>query len=152
MAEAKIELTIGSVSFSGSGESDWLAQQLDKVLEAAPRLGSVQSASTEGATGGGSSTLSSPPTSETLASYIKSKGGESSQVVRFLATADWLKRRGATALTTAAVTKALSDNQQKRLGNPADCLNKNVAKGYCEKSGDGFYVTPEGLKSLGHTA
>jgi hypothetical protein len=44
---------------------------------------------------------------------------------------------------------ALAKNHQKRLANAADCLNKNVAKGYCEKTADGFFITPDGLKHLG---
>jgi uncharacterized protein with von Willebrand factor type A (vWA) domain len=53
-------------------------------------------------------------------------------------------------LDTTAVAKALTDHQQKRLGNPADCLNQNVAKGFCEKKKDGsFFITPEGWKALG---
>jgi hypothetical protein len=89
--------------------------------------------------------------STSLSTYIKEKGGESSQVDRFLITADWLRRRGNTKLVTSAVTKALTDNHQKRLSNPADALNKNVGKGFCEKTKDGFYITPEGLKKLGHS-
>ena len=85
-----------------------------------------------------------------LSAYIKEKGGESNQVDRFLITADWLRRRGVTNLATAAVSKSLTDNHQKRLANPADCLNKNVSKGLCEKTETGFYITPEGLKKLGH--
>lgn len=48
------------------------------------------------------------------------------------------------------VSKALKDNHQKRLGNAADNLNQNIAKGFCEKTDGGFYITPDGLKSLGH--
>jgi hypothetical protein len=86
----------------------------------------------------------------TLASHLKAKGAESNQVKRFLATADWLRMRGNEKLSTSLVSKALTDNQQKRLGNPSDSLNKNVAKGHCEKNGDDFYITPEGLKALGY--
>ena len=68
---------------------------------------------------------------------------------RFLTTADWLRQRGETDLTTKKVSKALSDNRQKKLTNPSGCLNQNVAKGHCEKSDGGFYITPEGLKDLG---
>jgi hypothetical protein len=50
------------------------------------------------------------------------------------------------------ITKALSDNQQGKLGNPGDCLNKNVKKGFCEKEGKEFYVTEEGFTSLGRAA
>ncbi len=67
-----------------------------------------------------------------------------------MATADWLRLKGNQKLTTAMVGKALSDNQQKRLANSAESLNRNVAKGFCEKSVDGFFVTPEGLKELGY--
>jgi hypothetical protein len=61
-----------------------------------------------------------------------------------------LRRRGAQKLTSALISKALTDNHQKRLANTADCLNKNVSKGFCEKANGGFYITPEGLKKLGH--
>lgn len=67
-----------------------------------------------------------------LAAYIKSKKGEQSQMTRFLATAFWLSNRSNDPLTATAVAKALSGNHQKKLANPADCLNKNVSKGFCE--------------------
>jgi hypothetical protein len=99
---------------------------------------------------------SAPPKNVTvsLASYIKAKKGESNQNVRFLATAHWLSSRGTTPLTASAVGKALLDNHQKKIGNPADALNQNVGKGLAEKKGDGtFYITPEGLEALeGKTA
>jgi hypothetical protein len=150
MTQGKIDVTVGNVSFAGEGEPDWLAEQLDKVLKAAPEIARVQPTR-----GGGSPADAdgyAPPGDfkTTLASYIKEKGAEASQVDRFLVTADWLRRRGVEKLTTAAVSKALKDNHQKRLSNPADCLNKNVGKGYCEKSDGGFFLTPDGLKKLGH--
>ncbi len=86
-----------------------------------------------------------------LAAHIRSKGKETNQVHRFLVTADWLRRRGSGVLSTASVSKALSDNHQSKLTNPAECLNKNVSKGFCEKNKDGFFITPEGLKELGTT-
>ena len=152
MTEAKIELDLGTLSFSGEGEQEWLAQQLDKIIEAAPGLTRMEPSHSdriEIPPQFGSSTNNSDFI-EPLATYIKAKDGDSSQVQRFLATADWLRRRGETKLTTAVVTKALRENHQKRLSNPADCLNKNVAKGYCEKQGNGFFITPDGLKALGH--
>lgn len=88
-----------------------------------------------------------------LASHIKAKKAEKNQVLRFLATAQWLTSREDAPLTSAAVARALSDHNQKRLANPADCLNKNVAKGFCEKRKDGsFFITPEGLEALDGTA
>lgn len=90
----------------------------------------------------------SPKPTGSLASYLKAKGGSNKQIVRFLATAAWLSGRGNKDLTAALVAKALQENQQSRLANPADCLNKNVAKGYCEKTKDGFFITPEGWSAL----
>ena len=149
MTQSKIDVTVGNLSFAGEGEQDWLAEQLDKVLKAAPGIARVQPGIKGGATGGSAG----EPSGEfktTLASYIKEKGAETSQVDRFLVTADWLRRRGVEKLTTAAVSKALTDNHQKRLANSADCLNKNVSKGHFEKADGGFYITLDGLKKLGH--
>ena len=104
--------------------------------------------------GGGASTqtgASSQPLAKngSLAAYIKAKKGEKNQITRFLATASWLSSRGDDPLTATAVSKALSDHHQKKLANSADCLNKNVSKGHCEKRKDGsFFITPEGLEAL----
>lgn len=84
-----------------------------------------------------------------LAAFLKAKKAGGNQLQRFLATAQWLHLRGQKMLKTADVSKALKDNQQSKLGNPADCLNKNVAKGHCEKSGSEFFVTDEGRSALG---
>jgi hypothetical protein len=66
-----------------------------------------------------------------------------------LATAAWLYLKGKERLTTSDVVKALKDNHQSRLGNPADCLNQNVGKGLCEKDGAEFFITAEGFTALG---
>lgn len=87
---------------------------------------------------------------KSLATYLSEKQANSNQTSRFLATADWLRLRGVTPLTTKAVTEALRNNNQSRLGNAADILNKNAAKGLVEKDGKNFFITPEGLDSLGH--
>jgi len=150
MTQGKIEVKVGAVAFSGEGEQDWLAEQLEKTLKAASEIAESQPANTQGNQSSGGTAGSQGDFKGTLASYIKEKKAEDSQVERFLATADWLRRRGTQKLTTAAVSKALKDNQQKKLANAADCLNKNVSKGYCEKADGGFYITPEGLKQLGY--
>ena len=153
MTTAKIDFSFGSLSFSGEGEEKWLAGQLDKILQAAPKLSELHAPSDTPDPTGAVAPAAKKPTgkfTESLASYIKSKGGESNQSKRFLATADWLRQKGAESLTAAAISKALTDNHQKKLGNPADCLNKNCARGFCEKTGKSFYITPEGLKELGH--
>lgn len=148
MAESKIEVTVGAVRFSGEGDQAWLADQLDKVLKAAPEI--ATSAASVGSPAGPVGAIAGGQLTTTLAAHIKKHGGEVNQVDRFLITADWLRLRGAANLTTAAVAKALKANQQKRLANPSDCLNKNVTKGNCEKANGGFFITPDGLKKLGY--
>jgi hypothetical protein len=150
MSNAKIDFAFGHLSFSGEGEEDWLAKQLDKILSAAPTLSELHAPSVtpeaqtpaEGTGGAGKA--------EPLSSHIKAKGGETNQNKRFFATADWLRIRGTTPLTTKAVIKALADNHQKKLTNAANCLNQNVRKGFCEKGDGGFFITPNGLRELGH--
>jgi hypothetical protein len=84
-----------------------------------------------------------------LASHIKAKKGDKNQNNRFLATAQWLSGRSEDPLTAKSIAASLSDHNQKRLANPADALNQNVRKGYCEKRKDGsFFITPEGLEAL----
>ena len=110
------------------------------------------------APGGGDGETSAAPAGEaskgptqnvSLASYIKAKKAESNQNARFLATAHWLSSRNTAPLTASAVGKALLDNHQRKVNNPADALNQNVRKGLAEKKADGtFYITPEGLEAL----
>lgn len=150
MNQSKIEVNVGAVSFCGEGEQEWLAAQLDKVLKAAPEISRAQpvdpvhASKVESGAGSHDGQFAT-----TLATYIREKGGEGNQVDRFLITSDWLRRRGEKKLTTAAVSKALKGNHQKKLINAADCLNKNVSKGFCEKADGGFYITPDGLAKLG---
>jgi hypothetical protein len=155
MPNAKIDFSFGSLTFSGEGEENWLAQQLDKILSAAPTLSELHAPTENGEPQQSSEGRASAPVSRTevgpLAHYIESKGGQRHQTKRFLATADWLRLRGNAPLTTKAVSKALQDNRQSKLTNASDCLNQNVSKGLCEKtSGGEFYITPEGLRELGH--
>lgn len=143
--KAKLDVQVGNIRFNGEGEQAWLAEQFQKAMEAAATAGPLQAGSagsvqTPSMDDGGAFTMS-------LAAYIRAKGAEGNQTKRFLVTADWLRRRGQ-HLTTSSVAKALVENQQRRLANPADCLNKNVSKGFCEKTKDGFFITPEGLDSL----
>ena len=143
----KIELTIDNLSFAGEGDQDWLDQQINKLLDVVSRK------RPDNPVGGDLPKLEEKQNgtapSESLASYLKTKSADTVQVQRFLATAGWLHHRGVVPLTTGGVTKALRDNQQKRLGNPSDCLNKNVGRGFCEKTDDGFHILPEGWGQLG---
>lgn len=150
MTQGKIQFQLGGLSFSGEGSETWLAKQLEFVLSKVPEVSNFIEPVEADREAEGRSASKKPVQVGSLASHIKAKGAESNQTQRFLAAADWLRLKGEKALETSMVSKALQDNQQKRLSNPADALNKNVAKGFCEKTGKGFFITPEGLKALGH--
>lgn len=149
MAIAKIEIKLGAIDFKGEGEEQWIEGQLDKILQHAPALLKLGIASqdhtSKGSGSGGGVNIDSETT---LAKFLSEKSAGGNQVKRFLATAVWLHSRGNKKATTGDVTKALRDNHQPRLGNPAECLNKNVSKGHCEKDGRQFFVTPDGFKEL----
>jgi hypothetical protein len=150
MAVSSVSFTYGNVSFAAEAENqEWLTTQIDKFLELvralpASDVGKLNGKKMSPLFGDGEG-FTTP-----LAAYLREREVGDNQVRRFLATADWLRQRGNEKLSTTAVAKALSDNQQSRLGNPSESLNKNVAKGFCEKTVDGFFITPDGLKSLGY--
>jgi hypothetical protein len=150
MAVSSVSFSYGNVSFAAESENqEWLTTQVDKFFELARALpeAEVQRLNNKKISqpvNGGGAFISA------LAAHLREQEAGDNQVRRFLATADWLRRRGSEKLSTAAVAKALSDNQQSRLSNPSESLNKNVAKGFCEKTDDGFFITPDGLKSLGY--
>lgn len=146
MADGCIDFKIGSISFYSEGETKWVAAQLDKVLDKIPELLIVAPEVTDDVN------PNPPPPGEvgTLASFLKQSAATTPQVKRFLATAEWLTRKGTKRLKSGDVAKALQDNQQKKVGNPTDCMNQNVSKGYCEKAGGReFFVTDDGRASLG---
>jgi hypothetical protein len=150
MSEAKIEIKIGEIQFSGQGEEDWIANQLDKILAQADKLIQLVPASKAGEEDpvhkpmGEDSTIAKM----TLPSLLNDKGASRNQVKKFLATAVWLEAKGKNRLETSDITRALKDSNQSKLTNPADCLNQNVGKGFCEKDGKQFFVTEDGKKSL----
>ena len=149
---AKVQFKLGTIEFSGEGEEGWLATQLDKLLSNAPDLlklapaASDQDAVTAGTRQQGEYDEISQNVS--LGAFLKTKNAGSSQVNRFLATAIWLTGRGNKTPSTSDVTKALAENHQPKLKNAADSLNQNVGKGFCEKKGKQFFVTPQGLESM----
>lgn len=154
MSEAKIEIRIGEVSFSGEGSADWLAAQLDKMLERASdlaKLGAVANTSTGGAPTHQPADFSNATeiASRPLATFLKEKNAQKNQPDKFLAAAIWLESKGQTRLKTADVSSALKSANQTKLANPSDCLNKNVSKGYCEKDGKEFFVTQQGKDAMG---
>lgn len=160
MSESKIEIKIGEIQFSGEGDKEWLSEQLDKILNKAADLIELASAPAplppaappenpgaahQPADFSGASDIAS----QTLATFLKSKNATTVQVDKFLATAVWCEAKGKNRLKTSDITDALKNASQSRLSNPADSLNKNVSKGYCEKDGKEFYVTQEGKDKVG---
>jgi hypothetical protein len=153
MADAKVQIKLGAIEFSGEGEENWVATQLDKILAQAADL--LKIAPDVHAQGGGGTDYKGSHDEEPalgtdvpLGTFLKNKAVGNSQVNRFLATAIWLVGRGNKTPSTSDVNKALKDSQQPKLSNAADCLNKNVTKGLCEKQGKQFYVTPDGFASM----
>jgi hypothetical protein len=148
MPESKVELGFGSVFFRGEGSEAWLSAEIEKAMLRFPELAKISPAIPT--THGGPEVGLVQRAGGTLAAFLKMKNATSNQNRKFLSTAMWLHDRDKKdRLTTADVTKALSDNQQSRLGNASDCLNQNVGKGFCEKDGKGFYVTEEGRAEIG---
>src|SRR5260370_6779257 len=161
MADAKIEIKVGAVSFSGEGDGKWLSEQLDKVLDRIPELAnfSPEEPAAEGrsdGTGFVASAQRSAKIKVPLASFLKGKKNTSNQVRKFLATAAWLHDHDSKEyLSTQDVTKAISENKQgPALTNPSDCLAGNISKGYCAKGPNKkvFYVTEEGRAYLNQLA
>lgn len=159
MADARIDIKVGAVSFSAEGTEKWLSGELDKVLEKAPRLANIVPTQIGGSSGGASdrgreSSDAGPSTrgkvKGTLAGFLKESRATTNQVRKFLATATWLQENdNKERLTTKDVTKALSDAKQVALTNASQCLAQNVKQGFCQKDGKKqFYVTPEGKEDL----
>jgi hypothetical protein len=152
MAQAKIQFKLGIIEFSGEGEETWVATQLDKLIQQAPALLKLAPSAVGQGTAPSNVNQQGEPgivgSEVALGTFLKDKNIGGNQVNRFLATAIWLYARGNKMLTTRDVTKALRDNQQPRLTNSSDCLNKNVSKGFCEKQGNQFFITPKGFEGM----
>ena len=152
MSEAKIEIQIGEVRFSGEGDQEWLTKQLDKILSKAESLIKLAPKPPAGNQAGHQAadfSNSSDIANQSLAAFLKAKNATTGQVEKFLATAVWVEaKENKTRLKTSDVSSALSKASQSKLNNPSDKLNKNVAKGFCEKDGKEFFVTQEGKEHL----
>lgn len=153
--ESKLQIKIGSIEFSGEGNQEWLSGELDKVLGKVPELlkTSLAQPSKNGhehhhVNGHESTKATVPQKMGTLATWLKDKSATTNQTRRFLATAAFIQLGGKDRVATGDVASLLKNSNQARLGNPSDALNKNVGKGYCEKDGSAFYITPEGFKEL----
>ncbi len=147
MADAYLEVEMGSLRFKAEGSEKWVEQQWAEITKQAkdPALRALRESKPGAAT---KAEENGQKFTTSLAKFLIEKSTGASQVKRFLATAVWLSKSGQSTLKTSDVTKALLDARQKKLGNPADVLNQNVAKGFCVKHGEGFYVSPEGEEAL----
>ena len=154
MADSKIEIKVGSITFSGEGDGDWLSKQLDKVLAKIPELAAVAPPETSGNGNNGAN----PPlntgaqpgqASGSLAAFLKTANADESQSRKFLATSVWLQDvEQKNRLITSDVTGALSKHKQGKLTNASNCLAENAKRGHCVREGKQFYVANEGRESL----
>ena len=154
MANSLIEFQIGSIQFKAEGTAEWVESQAEVFIEKIENL-STEIYGNFAAKNDLQETTRSQSTQDaqisSLKKHLEERGASKNQNDRFLATADWLRRRGQKGLQTGDVTKALRENHQSRLGNASECLNQNISKGYCEKNGKEFFITQEGLEHLGYT-
>ncbi len=151
MANSKILVKIGHLEFSAEGEEQWLATQLDILLEKVPELLQIE-LNTDPAVTDTQNKPTNLQTSQgkpTLVSWLKDKNATSDETRRFLATAAYLQLNGKNRLATNDVTDALSNSNQGKFSSASMFLKGNVAKGFCEKEGKSFYVTTEGFEELG---
>ncbi len=155
MADSKIEIKVGSITFGGEGTGDWLSKQLDKVLAKIPELVALAPPEVLGIGGDSGGGLRSAPAvshgqvSSSLAAFLKTANTNDSQTRKFLATAKWLHdAESKDLLTTKDVTEALSTHKQGKLTNASNCLAENTKRGYCIREGRRFYVSDEGRDTL----
>lgn len=153
MADAKIDIKIGAVSFAAEGSEKWLSGELDKVLAKAPELAAIAPPEPAGDGSGGDGTHAKHGKKGklgSLAQFLKDKSATDNQVRKFLATAIYLHDTTRNdRISTEEVTLALKHAHQQKLTNPANCLNQNVTKGHAEMDGGSFFVTEPGRTSLG---
>ncbi|MGH9748114.1 MAG: hypothetical protein ACRD59_18615 [Candidatus Acidiferrales bacterium] len=148
MADAKIEIKVGAVSFAGEGDGKWVGEQLDKVLSKLHELARVAPAQPDDA--GPVPQPVHKKTAGTLAAFLTAKNVKGNKTRKFLATALWIQdTQHKNRLVTRDVTNALSANSQGTVGNATQCLNSNTKRGFCTREGNQFYVTEEGRNSLG---
>lgn len=151
MADSKLEIKVGPITFSGEGSGEWLSKQLDKILAKMPELVAVapSESSENGSDANSSHGAKTAKAPGTLAAFLKAKNASTSQPRKFLATAVWLHdSEKKTRLTTTDISGALSKSNQGKLKNASDCLIRNAKKGFCEREGKQFYVTDEGRADI----
>ena len=144
----RLRVRIANCEFEATGTDEWIDARYERFITDVRRLSAsdrhLSSTGSEGDMADGQSGGAKEERRPSLAAFLRATVANGSQADRFLATAVWLERSGTSPLTTTVVAQALSEHRQKRLANPSDCLNRNVAKGYAIKTDRGFIVTSEG--------
>lgn len=163
MANARIEIKIGAIEFSGDGEQEWVTDQLDKILKLVPDLDKkiekiiattevVKQPIMEQNLAQSSDLFATPKQQrvipENLSTFLRKKDAIDKQRRRFLGTAVWLQLNGQQSIKTKEVTDALRAARQIKITNPSHQLNQNIAQGFCQKEGTRFYVTPQGIENI----
>lgn len=142
----KIKIKVGDVEIDYEGSETFLTGKIPEFVSKLTKI--CGNGAADGASKNGKGKVN-PTGPGPLGSFLASKDAKNSQKKRFLATAEWLHRKGKKRLKTGDVATALRDNSQTRLGNPSDCLSKNIGSGHCDKDGREFFVTDEGREHLG---
>src|SRR5690349_6871689 len=122
MSDAKIDLKIGQIQFSGQGEQDWVSKQLDKIIAQAEKL--IQLAPADTSDDDDDDRRSRTPmksdsaiAKRTLPAFLAEKGATTNHVKKFLATAVWLEAKGKSRLQTKDIAEALRTANQSKLTN-----------------------------------
>ena len=88
MADAKIQLNIGDIQFSGEGDSKWLDVQVEKILKLAGGEQKASPRQTSKGAGGSSAKMGS--VNQTLPAFLREKNATTNQTRKFLATGIWI--------------------------------------------------------------
>lgn len=156
MTNSKIEIKIGIIEFSGEGDQEWLAEQLDKIIEKAPEFINSGVALAQPTPELKNETLkdnqvkaaSSNVQKKPLASFIKDKSPKT-QPQLFLVTSIWIHDNlGSKRIQQQDINTQLKESNQKPIGKPSQELGRNVKAGFIVKDGSQFYVTPDGRKQF----
>jgi len=165
MANGRLEFKIGKIEFVGEGEQDWVTELLEKMLERIPALTKQNNAISSNT----KSVISASPVdpgqitanytpfqpttspkaiSENLSTFLRKRDCVDKQRRKFLGAAVWLQLNGKSIIKTKEVTDELKIARQIKITNPSYQLNQNINQGFCQKEGNGFYVTPEGVDNV----
>ena len=146
----KVRIRVGDVEVDFEGNEPALYSKVPELAERLAKLNDQVSHAVDGKKGQHAGQGHGKDRQiGTLPAFLKNSDAGTRQWKRLVGCAEWLHRRGTKTLAVRDVVKALSDNHQKRMGNPSDVLSQCISKGYCEKHASGFFVTDEGRAAIG---